>query len=1060
MAKPTDPLFNEQWHFGLIGNITRVWDEYRGNGVRVAVYDDGFEYDHPDLAANYDASLHFRYNGVTYDPMPKSKTDAHGTSCAGLIGAVAFNGLGGTGVAPGVRMTGVNYLMDIQNLSAEIANASLRWAAKFDIMSNSWGRKPLWGADQSLAVDQSVSTQAQADAAFQHVVQTGRGGLGTVILQAAGNDTLNANGDGVNASRYTLSIAATEKDGMTAYYSNFGVSLLLAAPASAVTTDLTGEDGRNNSRDDDPLPVDYRNSMDGTSAATPTVAGVVALMLETNKGLGWRDVAKILAVSAAHTGSAYDGAAAILEKGTWMSMGGTQWNGGSSAYHLSYGYGMVDAYAAVRMAEIWNVMNGAAATSANEKKVTVDYNGPIVSIPDAGFDWNANIIPGQQALTFNVAQDLDIDTVYVTIEIAHQRGYDLALTLVRPDGYEIPLMTNENDTQFAFQNGLKWTFAVEALRGQSSKGTWYVVARDIVPQSGGYIYDAKLEFFGSENTANDIYTYTDDFLKLLKIEPQRGTLDDTNGGSDWINLAGVAGTMSVNLAAAGDIRVNGASWFKLAASGEKFENVATGDGNDTIYGNGLKNHLMGMRGNDILDGRAGADRLDGGAGNDTYIVDNTGDTVVERANKGTDLVRASVNYTLAANVENLILTGSATIGVGNTLANVLTGTSANNTLDGKAGADRMVGGKGNDTYIVDNTKDVVVEAANEGTDLVKASASYTLSANVENLTLIGSGKISATGNTLANILVGNSADNTLDGKAGADRMTGGKGNDTYIVDNNKDVVVEAANEGTDLVKASVSYTLSANVENLTLTGSGKISAMGNTLANILVGNSADNTLDGKTGADRMTGGKGNDTYIVDNQKDDVIENAGEGTDLVRASVSYSLAGNIEDLTLTGSGKINATGNNIANRLTGNGANNTLDGGKGDDILRGDAGSDRLIGGAGADKLYGGSGRDTFVFKSTADSTVSSKGLDTIFDFSRKEGDKIDLKGIDANTKTKADDAFTFIGTDKFHKKAGELRYEKKSGDTYIFADTNGDGTSDFSIKLDLSLAMKSADFIL
>ena len=209
-------------------------------------------------------------------------------------------------------------------------------------------------------------------------------------------------------------------------------------------------------------------------------------------------------------------------------------------------------------------------------------------------------------------------------------------------------------------------------------------------------------------------------------------------------------------------------------------------------------------------------------------------------NEGTD-TRAVVAsaYTLGANVENLTLTGTATInGTGNGVANVLTGNSGNNTLDGGAGADTMIGGPGNDTYVVDNAGDVVTEHAGEGTDTVQSSVSYTLGANVENLTLTGTATINGTGNGVANVITGNSGNNTLDGGAGADTMIGGAGNDTYIVDNAGDVVDrERSTKAPTRCSRRSAYTLGANVENLTLTGTGNINGTGNALANVLTGNS-------------------------------------------------------------------------------------------------------------------------------------------------------------------------------------------------------------------------------
>ncbi|NOV31920.1 hypothetical protein DDY07_19665 [Methylomonas sp. ZR1] len=209
----------------------------------------------------------------------------------------------------------------------------------------------------------------------------------------------------------------------------------------------------------------------------------------------------------------------------------------------------------------------------------------------------------------------------------------------------------------------------------------------------------------------------------------------------------------------------------------------------------------------------------------------------------------------------------------------------NDRLDGGTGADTMAGGLGNDIYIVGETGDSVIEAANAGIDLTQSSISYDLNqaANVENLTLTGSATINAIGNALDNTLLGNIADNRLDGGLGIDRLAGGLGNDTYVVDNSSDVIAENANSGTDAVESSVSWTLGAELENLTLTGSTAINGTGNALNNVLKGNSAVNslsgaagndTLDGLGGADTLTGGTGNDTYVLGRgyAADTVIEN--------------------------------------------------------------------------------------------------------------------------------------------------------------------------------------------
>lgn len=208
-------------------------------------------------------------------------------------------------------------------------------------------------------------------------------------------------------------------------------------------------------------------------------------------------------------------------------------------------------------------------------------------------------------------------------------------------------------------------------------------------------------------------------------------------------------------------------------------------GNDVLKGTEFADTITGDAGNDVLDGGAGGD------GNDIYLIEDIGDTYVEALNNGIDLVISYLaTHTLAANVENLILAGTAVTGIGNNLNNTITGNSAANTLNGSAGADTMTGGLGNDTYVVDNALDVVTESLNGGTDLIQSGVTYTLSANVENLSLTGVAIINGNGNVLNNTLTGNGVANTLNGGAGDDAMSGGLGNDTYIVDNSLDTVSE------------------------------------------------------------------------------------------------------------------------------------------------------------------------------------------------------------------------------------------------------------------------------
>lgn len=342
------------------------------------------------------------------------------------------------------------------------------------------------------------------------------------------------------------------------------------------------------------------------------------------------------------------------------------------------------------------------------------------------------------------------------------------------------------------------------------------------------------------------------------------------------------------------------------------------------------------------------------------------DTVIENRDEGIDTVHSSVNYTLTANVENLVLTGKQALwGAGNELNNQLTGNAArnylaggagNDLLDGGAGADWLLGGQGDDTYVVDNAWDHIYETWNEGVDAVQSSVSYRLGDNIEALTLIGSAAINGWGNRLDNKLVGNEADNRLDGGRGADTLAGGNGNDVYIIDDKNDVVLESAASGTDWVYASLeSYALGAEIENLSLTNRRGATGQGNALDNVIVGAGGDDTLlgaqgndilDGGRGADSLVGGLGDDVYVVDNRRDTITEADGEGMDTVRSLVDYVLGDHVENLTLLGGDDIDATGNAFSNVLTGNAGDNRIDG---------DAGADTLLGGDGDDLLGGAFG---------------------------------------------------------------------------------------------------------
>ena len=282
------------------------------------------------------------------------------------------------------------------------------------------------------------------------------------------------------------------------------------------------------------------------------------------------------------------------------------------------------------------------------------------------------------------------------------------------------------------------------------------------------------------------------------------------------------------------------------------------------------------------------------------------------------------------------------------------------------------------------------------------------------------------------------------------------------------VTIGTSNVKLDWVDPATSATTTAPPPSsgMTLTGTaGADTLTGGADADVLHGLEGSDTLNGGAGADRMVGGSGNDSYTVDNSGDVVTEYASEGADIVRSSIAYDLPINVENLTLTGTSALSGTGNALANVIKGNAAANVLKGLSGNDKLYGHAGNDRLEGGdgndflqsgSGTDTLVGGAGTDSFDWNSAGD---AGKGTtrDVVLDFTRGT-DKLDLSGIDANSGTTTNDAFSFVGSQAFSGTAGQLRFYEGGGYAIVQGDVNGDKIADFELKLEGVTALGSSDF--
>jgi VCBS repeat-containing protein len=475
----------------------------------------------------------------------------------------------------------------------------------------------------------------------------------------------------------------------------------------------------------------------------------------------------------------------------------------------------------------------------------------------------------------------------------------------------------------------------------------------------------------------------------------------TIGGTPTNNTAG---TYNITVTATDPVGASASDTFTLTVV-DSINLVNGTSGNDTLNGsdsidylNGLAGNdtLNGLGGNDRLDGGTGSDRLVGGAGDDLYIVDNTGDVVVENASEGLDTVQSSVSYTLAANVENLILTGGANRnGTGNSLANVMTGNSGNNllrgldgndTLNGLAGQDTLEGGTGNDILDGGEGIDQVRESANVNFFLTNTSltgnGTDSLS-NIETASLTGgssNNNLNASAFTLGSVtLNGGAGNDTLTGGSANDVLTGGTGNDTINGSDGLDRLVESANVNFTLTNTSLTGNGTdslSNIETASLTGgssNNNLNASAFTLGSVtLNGGAGNDTLTGSSANDVLTGGTGNDTINGSDGLDRLVESGNVNFTLTNTSLmgngTDSLS-NIETASLTG-----GSSNNNLNASAFTLGSVTLDGGAGNDKLLGGTGNDILVGRAGNDTLTGGSGQDFFTFSSPNDK------LDSITDF--------------------------------------------------------------------------------
>ena len=776
---PNDPLFPQQWHLNNTGqgggtpnvdaNVIGAWDvldsqnrPINGLGVTIAIVDDGLQFAHPDIAPAYQASSSFDFNGNDSNPTP-STGDGHGTSAGGVAGARGNNSIGVSGVAYGAGLSGIRLIAGPANDQQE-ANALTYQLQSNHIYSNSWG-----------PADTGSIKEAPGPlllAALQNGVTTGRAGKGNIYVWAGGNgrgSLDNSNYDGYANSRYVIAVAAHRNDsnGVFSGYSEPGANLLVTAPSDGgtlgvVTTDLMGTDGYNGLTDQN-----YTNDFGGTSSATPLVSGVIALMLQANPNLTWRDVQHILVRSA--------------EKNDPTN---TDWttNGAGRSVNHNYGFGAVDALSAVNLAKNW--VNVGSETSFTSGTQTVN-----AAIPD-------NSSTGISR-TVNVSQNLKVETVEVVFDAAHTYRGDLVVTLTSPSGTISRLAEVHNDSN---DNYSSWVFTTKRAWDESSLGNWTLKVADQVAQDVGTWGSWKLNIFGT-GTALPVVTVA--ATDAVAGEPAN------NGQYTLTRTGSTASALTVNIAMNGTA-TNGADYTAIPTTVTFLAGSATA----VVNLNVIDDTLVEGTETAILNVAAGVGYTVGATPSATVsIADNDEGTSVTLAsnysgvseNGKTNLVynftrsgattnSLTVNFTLGGTATrgndynayggNFVspTTGNIVFASGQTTAQieiVTTGDTvkeANETIAFTlaSGTGYTIGTPGAVTTTILNDDGVLNQQGTTGNDVIEAGTTRNLS-----------------GRAGHDILIGSNASDMLVGAAGNDTITSGAGFDV--------IAYSLASEGQDTI---------------------------------------------------------------------------------------------------------------------------------------------------------------------------------------------------------------------------------------------------------------------
>ncbi len=639
---PSDTYVRYQWHlYPEIGaNVFPVWTTWTGRGVKVGIFDQGIDRFHSDLDGNLLTTLGRDASTLVIGGSPKTSGDNHGTAVAGVI-AAERDGRLTVGVAPNASLISIYTPFGVSTYVQDIVNA-FTYAKSLDVLNDSWGFAPQRYSSEPWAFLDNFNSALFRPAflALKDLADNGRAGLGTIVVQSAGNSF--SLGDDTNLhnfqnSRYIITVAATNYSGDVSGFSSQGSSILVSAPGGGggdvysggylgeiLTTDRAGSPGYSQ--------FGY-TFVSGTSFSAPVVSGVVALMLEANPNLGYRDVQLILAYSARQISS---------EKNTWEYNGAKNWNGGGLHYDSvthNLGFGMVDALAAVRLAETWK---GVPLTSQNAVEVSASLTQP-TTIPDESFITQF----------VSIDRDIIVERVELNVDISHNYIGDLGILLTSPLGTSSWIIYNvgkSSQSPYGLnQDNINFTFNTVLSMGERSVGEWSLSVFDLEAGDVGSLNSWSINIIGRNGDDDDTYFYSNEFSETFIAEGSRATLTDTSG-VDLLNASMVTSAIRLDLNPGGVSTIDGS---QLTISNlTQIENAIGGDGDDCISGNAVANKLRGMRGNDQIFGLAGNDSIYGGDGDDV-LDGGDGDDIIY-GDAGIDIAvyagaRTNFTVTKAAN---------------------------------------------------------------------------------------------------------------------------------------------------------------------------------------------------------------------------------------------------------------------------------------------------------------------------------------------------------------------------------------------------------------------------